>query len=484
MSGPFQRISFDEANPVMTAYGKMQDIKGRMAQNQYANLLSQSQQMSNEYQPKTMAESLQAQKLQNALSQIAVQYAPQKEQAGINNTNASTGLMGAQTNKANADTRSTNFNTANPLLNQPGVAGQLGAWAYLQQHPELLKQIDGNGGGGQQQPQGQQGQGQPTVGPDMSYWNNKQPPANPLNGLINGQTAQNQQAPMGNIAGGQPALGGSENLNDIPGLLLKSITSELKRKNAMSELTQQKSDNYSFNSLPVDHKKDILGKAGGMGIDPQEAQQRYNNGETIEDMAESQGFDPKNLPEAIYPATTTDKTRIHFRQQALSEINTIQPILTEALAPYANRVNGYSPKQIAEAISGDHPDAQARFLAAKGLMPEMSSLRIKAMGGQVGIEAIREVQSASMGNIQSFQSLVSPEVYKKAQNYMDQWINLGADKANSVGLNPEKAQNKSVGKSSSSNMVKVQAPDGRMFNVPGDQVDALLADHPDHKRAG
>jgi hypothetical protein len=166
-------------------------------------------------------------------------------------------------------------------------------------------------------------------------------------------------------------------------------------------------------------------------------------------MAQAQGFDPNNLPEAIYAPTNTDITRAHFRQQAVAELNTIEPIVAAGLAPYSRRFDGYSPLQIADALSGENPERQIEFLMAKGVQPEIAGLRVKSMGGQVGIEAIREAQDAAVGRIKIYQAGVSPEIFRKAQERIRQVINMGVERANSVGFNPEKAQNKDVGRNTS-----------------------------------
>lgn len=434
----FPILNFQQANPVLAGFGGTQELMKNALMNQYQGLLNKQQEVSNQYQPQTLAEQLQAMKTGNALSNIELQYAPQMTQAQLNQLRANTGLT-------NTQVKQMQFGLENPLLNQTGSAGQVGALLYMLQHPELFNQPGGKPSGQlaiQQIPPNLNGHISPIPqqNPNMSMIPGNAP-VNPMQAFAvaqgqlpprTQQTLQGQQGPPG------------QNLSDLPELMKQSLFAELNRKTAMADLTTQKASNYGFQILPVDQKRDLLAKAAGMGIDKNEAIQRFNNGQTIQDMAIDKGFDPNNLPEAIHAATQTDITRAHFRQQAVAEINAIQPILTEAVAPYSQMMYGFSPKQIAQAISGENPDAQAKFLAAKGLMPEMSSLRIKAMGGQVGIEAIREVQKASMGELRSFQGLVSPEVYRQAQHYMDQWINLGTKTANEIAFNTEKGQNKKV----------------------------------------
>lgn len=375
------------------------------------------------YMPDMLKEQLRQQQLANALAQVQAQYAPQMTQAeleykqqmaphlaaqtGLTNEQAKyfgpsamseISLRGAQSNLANQQVKQSQFNLQNPLLQQTGTAGQLGALAYMQQHPELFGNIN------------------------------------------NGQAAQNGQTGNSNMLGDLNANMGNgqiPNNGTMADLLKDNIFADLRGNIARTNLNEKLAQGYSYSKTPIDTKRQMLAQAAGMGIDPNEASDFFTQGGTVAELAAQNGLDPKNLPDAIFPSTNQDISKIKFRQQALQEINTLNPILTEAIAPYAQRINGFSPKQIAGAIKGDDPDAQAKFLAARGLQPEMSALRLKAMGGQVGIEAIKEVQNASMGNIKAFENLVSPEVYQRANQYMDQWINQGVNRANSFGLNPQ-----------------------------------------------
>jgi len=360
----------------LTPFAAKQEMDKNKLANELARINLQTQPQMNQAElafKQTQVPYLQAQA--GLANQQAQYYAP--------NIQSEIDMRKAQIPLLNEQVKQAQFNSQNPLLSQSGAAGQAGAALYLQQHPELLKM--------------------PT------------PP-----GAIKLQPNQQQQ---------------QADMQQLPQMLLDNLKSQFAQRSALADYYGQKADKYDFTLLPSDQKKQVIAQAAGMGIDPNSAVSMLASGMTIPEIAKQQGFDPNNLPDPIYPATNTDISRIHQRQQSVAEINKLQPILTEALAPYASRVAGYSPKQIAQAITNDDPDAQARFLAAQALMPEMSSLRLKAMGGQVGIEALREVTNASMGNINSFQSLVNKDVYEKANKYMDQWINQAVSSANSAGLN-------------------------------------------------
>jgi len=191
--------------------------------------------------------------------------------------------------------------------------------------------------------------------------------------------------------------------------------------------------------IPVDARRAYLAQSMGMGYDLTEATEALKNNVPISDLAKKKGFDPSNMPTPIFGTTTGSLTQVQKRQQALEEINSLNPTLTDAIKPYSQRIQGYSIPQIASAIKGDDPDKQARFLAARALIPEMTALRARAMGAQVGIETLREITNSSMGHIQTFESLVTPDVYAKAQEYVDKWLTDAVTRANKVGLQPSKA---------------------------------------------
>ena len=151
---------------------------------------------------------------------------------------------------------------------------------------------------------------------------------------------------------------------------------------------------------------------------------RLAKGDSVEAMGVEKGFDPNaDYPLPQYAPTQPALTRLQQMSQAAAEISSLEQRLTPAIAPFAQTVIGYSPKQISQAIKGIDPDAQAKFLAGRALMPELASMRMRLQGGQAGIESIREMSDKSLGNIKAFQALVTPEVYAATQNYMNQWLN-------------------------------------------------------------
>ena len=399
--------------------------------------------------PSQMMQELKKSKLANALKELQLKYAPQMseaeigyKQAQIPHLNAQTRQIGLQSDYypqlLQQELEKRKFDLRNPLLNQTGTAGQIGALMYLKEHPEL----------------------------------------------------SNLESP--------PMTGAPVPQNELAKLLSDSLKAQIEQKNAYSDFYTQRAEGYKYQTLPASQKQYMIAQAAGMGIDPNIATKKFIQGASLAQLAQEQGIDPNNLPNPIYPATSTDISRIHQREQALAEINKLEPILADALSPYSQRVAGYSPKQIGEALTGTNPDSQSKFLAAQALMPELASIRLKAMGGQVGIEALREVTNASMGHIKSYQSLVKPEIYRQAQRYVDQWINEAVSAANRVGLQPGSVNKNplTLGQEDINNlknsgighvpelegMVVVQSPSGKKFQIPSGNLEKLLSDHPEFKK--
>lgn len=453
----FQPESFQQANPLLSGIQAGQGIYSN-AQNIYR------QGVQNQYLPQTLQQQLQQLQLKNAQLGIQNQYMPGQLQANIGLTQAETGTQqampayyGAQANLLGTEAAKNQFLLNNPMMMLPGIAGQLGGYMWLQQHnPALFNQV--NGGGAVTQPQ-------PASAATAPVQNNMPPsamsiapqnsplfgPNNPAPAQIAGfpasQNAVIPNAVSQNIPTTAPSIMPSAqmpnamaNPNSLGNLLLQGITLPLQKDIAMTRYYQARGQGYNWSQLPADQKDSLIAQATGMGVDPNKALPYFMQGGTIQGLATQLGLDPNNLPDPIYPATKGSLTQIQRRQQALSEINTINPVLTNAIAPYATRFDGYSPSQIADSISGDNPDQQARYLAARALQPEMSALRVKAMGGQVGIEAIREITNASMGNLKAFGPLINPNVYKASQQYLDQWIQQASQTANKSLYNRLPAQ--------------------------------------------
>lgn len=178
----------------------------------------------------------------------------------------------------------------------------------------------------------------------------------------------------------------------------------------------------SFDKLPTNDKKQSVALMKGMGVDPVEAVSYLRQaGNSPSTYAKEKGIDVTK----VEPDYAAGEQNIKMAQQAnayMDEIDTLDKHINDGLGKYQNKIMGYSLEQIADAAEGSNPDQQARALAARALLPELNSLRLKIAGGNIGIEALRELEHKSLGKLNVLESLVDSETYTKAQQYMTDWI--------------------------------------------------------------
>ncbi len=475
----YQRISFDEANPMLTGMRTGMDLA--------------SQGIKLGALPDELQNQSKAEKLKNALSQIDLNFAPQTKQANLNLLQAQTPHLQAQTNlinqqsqyfgpetlariaQMNAATNKDTMLTNNPLLNLNGIGGEYGAYLYLKQHPELAGNINIPAA-----PNAPGAQTQPTPG---------QPSLPPLN--------QNQQANVVNNVTG--ALGNTPMTVGTPGQpasladdLLRNMQQQRDAKTAQGKLAATRANAYSFAAMPVDMKNSSIAQAIAFGYDPTEASKLMTGdantpAKTLTELGKMKGYDqdPGTWPEMIFAPTSATRTQTQRRNASLAELNVLGNRISEYTAPYASRVAGYSLSQIADAIKNEDPDKQAKFLAATILQPDLNATRIKVMSGQVGIGALKEIGAAAQNKFKLLQPTITPEVYQKANKIADSLLDEASTAANKASYTPlgktstsqnamknaktnEKQPGTNVGVSS------VKMPDGSVWQVPADKVQEAI----------
>ncbi len=215
----------------------------------------------------------------------------------------------------------------------------------------------------------------------------------------------------------------------------------------------------SFDKLPTNDKKQSVALMKGMGVDPVEAvsylRQKGNSPSTY---AQEKGIDINN----VQPDYALGEQNVKDAQRAssyLDEIDGLDKHISEGLGNYQNKIMGYSLDQIADAAKGEDPDKQGRVLAARALLPELNALRLKIAGGNIGIEALRELEHKSLGQLNIIESLVDKKAYMAAQKYMRQWID-------EAGRTRIKSLNKfSMLKSGQQKSAEAEAKGGKVLNL-------------------
>lgn len=271
------------------------------------------------------------------------------------------------------------------------------------------------------------------------------------------------QNPLYGQPGAAGQLGAVELLKKNPGLmsdlnainfLQRSMQSGLEGKESQNKLTQKQASGYEFNSLPMGSKEYLLAQVAGMGIDPDQGRKMLTSGKSLDEIAVENGYDPNNMPEPVYPLTKAGQTAFKNRQAANEEIKALSSKISDASKDYSRKLFGQSPKLILEALQGKNEEGQAKALAARALQPELAAIRLRMGGGNVGIEAIREMTNTSMGHLNVIDGMISPAVYEKSQKYVDKWLTEAVDAANkkaTQGFASRKGKNGSSSNSENNN---------------------------------
>lgn len=210
---------------------------------------------------------------------------------------------------------------------------------------------------------------------------------------------------------------------DDPRILnLRNIQKAKEEANKAKASNQEKyANSLSFRLLPPDEKKRAVAMTSGMGMDPTEGEAALVSGKTLSEIAKEKGIKlDKVIP--IYPAAGENIKQMQRRAAFVNELSNLEEKTTEGMAKYQNKFYGYSLDQIADSIKNDDPDTQGKVLASRALQPEIAALRLKVAGGNIGIEAIREMTEKSLGELKVLESTISPEAYKAMQKYMNKWL--------------------------------------------------------------
>ena len=178
----------------------------------------------------------------------------------------------------------------------------------------------------------------------------------------------------------------------------------------------------SFDKQPINDKKQSVALMKGMAVDPVEAVRYLRQpGHSPTTYAEEKGIDIGT----VEPDYAAGEQNIKEAQQAeayIRELDSFEKHINQGLGQYQNKVLGYSFKQIADSANGKNTDKVAKALAARALQPELNALRLKVMKANVGIEALRELEHKSLGNLNVIESLVDKKTYAATQKYMKDWI--------------------------------------------------------------
>lgn len=248
--------------------------------------------------------------------------------------------------------------------------------------------------------------------------------------------------------------------------------STIDRNNALS-------NSIAYRTATPNRREQMIATAVGMGLDPAEASNLLASGANLKDIARKQGIDSLDSVTPIYALSGQDISQLRNRRAFVNEIQTLERRMNQGVEKYGRRFYGMSPAQVVDAITGESPDRQGMFLAARALQPELSSLRLKAAGGSIGIEAIREMQHASLGNTKIFESLVSPKARTAMNKYISKWLDEAVSSysnsiQSSASLKTERREKSQSNYAQGGDSTVLIRRGGRAFRIPRSQLNEAL----------
>jgi hypothetical protein len=442
----FQRISFDEANPWLQGMERGQKLTQNFMQ---------------------FPQDLQAKILANQIAKVQAQYAEPMAKEGLTKAQqeniwnpkvwqSEIGLRGAQAGKLGKETQWYDKEAASRIGAQAAQAAHAQEEAnkikYMLQHPgfmggdttksiEALRQMGLVNSNYQPSQQPQMNQQQPQQQPNSSggftpiTGNTQAEQYAQAQQIANAVTKQqqNMNLPQDQIShqpNMMPDLTGNSatpgfNINGLVQALINKPMSDLQYKQTLTNVMQQNLAGKAFTSMPSVEKEYAISQARAFGYTGEQASRLFNQGYDLASMAKSKGYDadnPSSWPMARGAPTAAIQTRIQRANSTLAALDSVEPAITAAYQPYAQRFNNVSPSLIKDMLTGENPDQQAEAFAAYALYPEISALRINAMGGNVGEGAIQHIADAAYSRLHTLGLSPNAYVYGKAQKRVGELI--------------------------------------------------------------
>lgn len=284
----------------------------------------------------------------------------------------------------------------NPLLGEAGAAGQIGSLLYLQSHPEIMQKV-----------------GDQSLSESIKQ--------------TNYQTSINPSRKT-----------------DYAKLLKDNIEANLKRNVIETQLKEAQAKNYAWRSLPVEVRTGWIAQGLGMNIDPEKMIEYYNQGKGIKEIAKENGFDPDNIPAALYFPTATTKSRVQQVQQVGHELDYVSSKIGAAIKPYANTyslpiLGTMSPQTYKDMFGTEEQQKRyGRYIGALSLQTGLATGRSLLEGTtRPGVEIMREVKNSSLKGISQRSPVkMTPTMFQAAQDFINDTLREGAQLRTRYGMSP------------------------------------------------
>lgn len=177
----------------------------------------------------------------------------------------------------------------------------------------------------------------------------------------------------------------------------------------------------AYDTLPPDERRREIGLYTGMGVDPIEGDKLLRQGIGASEYAKKNGIDIR-LIDPVYAIDKENVKQLQRRRGYVAELKNLEDKVVGGMGKYQNTIFGYSLEQMADMLKGENPDEQGKVLAARALQPEIAALRLKVAGANIGIEAINELKSKSLGDLNIIKGLVDTPTYLAMQKYMTEYL--------------------------------------------------------------
>lgn len=148
-----------------------------------------------------------------------------------------------------------------------------------------------------------------------------------------------------------------------------------------------------------------------------------------------------------YGTTTPLITQGKAAEQAEREIDVLGNYITQAVKPYGDTFNGYSPKQIMDTFSPKKSDQirLGRLAAAQQLQVDLAAIQNKLNSGQSTASITNEILDRSEALIKTKWPRMSADARQEAQRYLKEALQQGFEARRSVELGASTFQNMGQG---------------------------------------
>lgn len=239
----------------------------------------------------------------------------------------------------------------------------------------------------------------------------------------------------------QPSLLGDnsltpENMDAYLRWLLEGKIYDLNRKKQIVHMNE-------WDSMNDAQKAHTAGVANAIGIPPHELMAELNRGKSFQEVAKERGYSVEDLRKVVPKSipTTSNITQQKSQDAAEAGLATIEDRMGDWMAPYIQTFRDYSILQTVDALKGEGKEKQAKYLAARALQPEVSLMRLNAMGGNVTQGAVNEMIKKTLGEAKVVQAFIEPEVYVLMQKYIQETLKeaVGASRKAMYNIEPEES---------------------------------------------